>query len=73
MIQRNTVAHVQSVKMGHQKHLSTKNTTTKVSKVPLVQIPRNTCNKPFQRIDTDMVGPLPRTKRERDPVCISYL
>ena len=41
---------------------------TKVIKVPLVQIPW--IDEPFQRIAMDMVGPLPRTKRENQYVLI---
>ena len=41
---------------------------TKVSKVPLVQIPR--IDEPFQRIAMDMVGPLPRTKRGNQYVLV---
>ncbi|XP_048748044.2 uncharacterized protein LOC125660258 [Ostrea edulis] len=41
---------------------------TKVSKVPLIQIPR--IDVPFQRIAIDMVGPLPRTKRGNQYVLV---
>lgn len=41
---------------------------TKVSKVPLVRIPR--IDEPFQRIAMDMVGPLPRTKRGNQYVLV---